>query len=196
LPRAGAEREAAVARADDGDTITLADGTQVRYLGIDTPEAGEPLSREALAENRRLVEGRVVRLARGGPEERDRHGRLLALVLARAAGKGDEDVLVNAALVRSGLGWVYIAGPDAVDRRPLGILLDAQREALRERKGVWGLWLGGGRIREGELAATRLRIHRRDCEAIRGAAPRPVPSLEGELRAGKSFCRSCRPQAR
>lgn len=197
-PAAGTtgERSALVARVDDGDTITLADGTRVRYLGIDTPESGEPLSKEARSENRRLVEGWQVDLARGGLDEKDRYGRLLALVHVPAAGGKDERVFVNAALVRAGLGWVYIAGPEAVDHRPLGILLDAQREALAGRKGVWGLWLGAGGLEERDLVATRFRIHRRSCEEVRGKTARPIASLEGELRAGKSFCRTCRPQAR
>jgi endonuclease YncB( thermonuclease family) len=195
-PAAGVEREAVVARVDDGDTITLEDGAQVRYLGIDTPEAGEPLSREARGENRRLVEGRKVSIARGGPEERDGYGRLLALVHAPAAEAGAGRILVNAALVRAGLAWVYITGPEAIDRGPLGLLLEAQREALAGRRGVWGPWLGAGGPREGDLVATRFRIHRRACEEIEGARPRPVSSLEGELRAGKSFCRTCKPQAR
>jgi endonuclease YncB( thermonuclease family) len=185
-----------VTQVDDGDTITLADDTQVRYLGVDTPESGEPLATEAHEENRRIVEGKRVGIHRGGPDATDRYGRLLALVYAPPAREGGERMLVNAALLRLGLAWVYVAGPEAVEPRFLRLLLEAQRQAIDGRKGVWGLWLRAGGPGERELVATRFRIHLSDCEEVRGKARRPIVSLSSELRAGKSFCRSCRPQAR
>ena len=51
-----------VARVIDGDTIELADGQRVRYLGIDTPELGELYSYDALELNQDLVEGKWVEL--------------------------------------------------------------------------------------------------------------------------------------
>ena len=50
-------------RVIDGDTIELESGQRVRYLGIDTPETGEPYAAEATERNRELVEGMVVDLA-------------------------------------------------------------------------------------------------------------------------------------
>ena len=45
--RGGAESSTAsrgirVQRVIDGDTIVMADGARVRYIGMDTPERGEP----------------------------------------------------------------------------------------------------------------------------------------------------------
>ncbi|MGD8877779.1 MAG: thermonuclease family protein, partial [Syntrophobacterales bacterium] len=70
---------------DDGDTIVLAGGERVRYLGINTPEVAnqdkpaEPFANEAKAFNKKLVQGRWINLELA-EQQRDRYGRLLALV--------------------------------------------------------------------------------------------------------------------
>ncbi|GAG00868.1 unnamed protein product, partial [marine sediment metagenome] len=49
----------------DGDTITIEGGYQVRYIGINTPEVHPDLEAfgiEAWQTNRKLVEGKEVRL--------------------------------------------------------------------------------------------------------------------------------------
>lgn len=51
-----------VDRVIDGDTIVLTNGTTVRYIGINTPERGQTGYKEATEANRRLVEGKKVRL--------------------------------------------------------------------------------------------------------------------------------------
>lgn len=51
-----------VARVIDGDTIVLANGIHVRYIGINTPEIGKPGYKEATEANRKLVDGKKVRL--------------------------------------------------------------------------------------------------------------------------------------
>ncbi len=81
----------------DGDTVVLADGRHVRYIGIDTPEIdhakqqAEPLAYGARSVNRQLVEGQSVRLEYDR-ETTDRYGRTLAYVY-----RGD-GVFVNAEL--------------------------------------------------------------------------------------------------
>ena len=63
-----------VERVIDGDTIEIAGGERVRYIGIDTPELrpqAEPFASQAEAMNRRLVQGRYVRLL-SGVTDRDR----------------------------------------------------------------------------------------------------------------------------
>src|SRR5690606_18046200 len=57
-----AGREAAVvASVTDGDTVVLADGRRLRYIGIDTPETtGECYASEASARNAELVLGKTV----------------------------------------------------------------------------------------------------------------------------------------
>ena len=69
--RGGAEsssRGTLVQRVIDGDTVVLANGERVRYIGMDTPERGERLFDEATAYNRRLVEGQRVGLLKDQSE--------------------------------------------------------------------------------------------------------------------------------
>lgn len=68
-----------VTRVVDGDTVELANGEDVRIVGIDTPERGECGYDEATAMMERLVLGQRVRLTRSD-EDRDRYDRLLRYV--------------------------------------------------------------------------------------------------------------------
>src|SRR3954467_6321127 len=89
-----------VQRVVDGDTIVLAGGERVRYIGVDTPESVKPgtpvqcFAKAASHFNARLVEGKRVRL-RYDAEHQDRYGRTLAYVYREADG-----LFVNAELVR------------------------------------------------------------------------------------------------
>lgn len=79
LPPVANAQVAQVSRIVDGDTIhVLLDGVDqaVRYIGIDTPERGQPGYQAATEANRRLVEGQTVYLAKE-ISETDRNGRLL-----------------------------------------------------------------------------------------------------------------------
>jgi micrococcal nuclease len=180
-----------VARVDDGDTIRLADGRVVRYLGIDAPEEDEPYHGEAKARNESLVGGREVELRRGGPETSDRYGRVLALVHFREA--GGRDVCVQRALLLEGLASVYVRDAKSLHPDVLQDLLGAQEPALAGQRGLWRDILERFRTRKEPLVSTRFRIHRSGCAETQEARPRPVESLEEELRRGKSLCRTCRP---
>ena len=60
-------------RVIDGDTIVLSTGERVRYIGMDTEESESKLG-EAIAQfNRKMVEGKVIRLE-FDKELRDRYG--------------------------------------------------------------------------------------------------------------------------
>jgi len=74
--------QALVTRVIDGDTVEVEiDDSlyKVRYIGIDTPEVGQPCADEATEINRQLVEGKVVRLEKD-ISETDKYGRLLRYV--------------------------------------------------------------------------------------------------------------------
>lgn len=137
-----------VTRVIDGDTIEIdlhGRRERVRYIGIDTPETVhpsrgvEPYGLAASAANRRLVEGREVRLE-FDVEKRDRYGRLLAYVWL-------DDILVNEWLVRNGYAQVATYPPNVryVDR-----FLEAQRQARQGERGLWGL---GSKDRESPVRA-------------------------------------------
>ncbi len=115
-----------VARVIDGDTIELADGSRVRYLGIDTPELGEPYSAEASARNRELVGGKVVEL-QSGKRDCDEYGRLLRYVYV-------DGVFVNAELVSQGYARAYIFDPD---ERYSQVLVQLEQYAKMRKRGLW-----------------------------------------------------------
>jgi micrococcal nuclease len=128
---------AVVQEVIDGDTVQLVSGERIRYLGIDTPEvrtkrdgrwiyAPEPFAEDASALNRRLVEGRRVRLE-ADREPCDRFRRHLAYLFV-------DDLFVNAELVRQGLAVVKIHPPNDKYRSQLQ---DAQAGAQAHRTGLW-----------------------------------------------------------
>jgi micrococcal nuclease len=129
-----------VVRVVDGDTIRvrLASGRveRVRYIGIDTPEAGACFDPQAHAFNARLVAGRDVRLVRDA-DERDRYGRLLAYVYAG-------DTFVNAELLGRGYAEPLVVPPNVRHAGRFAALAAAARRAGR---GLWGAcavaWLHG-----------------------------------------------------
>jgi len=127
--------EGLVVRVVDGDTIhvQLPDRLEkVRYIGVNTPELRhpqrgvEPGSHEAHAVNRRLVEGKRVRLELD-VQPRDRHGRLLAYVWTG-------DTMVNAELLRLGYAQVMTVPPNV---RHQSLFLKLQRAARDSHRGLW-----------------------------------------------------------
>jgi micrococcal nuclease len=136
-PARGQQDTVRVVRVVDGDTVALASGGLLRYIGIDAPEerrrvAGrwvpdpEPFARAATEANRRLVAGREVRL-RYDRERTDRYGRVLAYVYVG-------DVFVNEKLVLDGLARARAYPPNlrhqAARRR-------AEAEARAAGRGLW-----------------------------------------------------------
>jgi len=122
---------ATVASVTDGDTIVLSDGTRVRYLGVNTPERGQPFYEEAKRLNAQLVGGKEVRLETGTPK-RDFYGRLLAYVYV-------DDVLVNARLIAEGLGYLFVIDPMNREEE----WLQLQKEAQGQAKGMWSTGIPG-----------------------------------------------------
>ncbi len=120
---------------DDGDTIVVAGGERVRYLGINTPEVahkdepGEPFGDEAKAFNKKLVQGRWINLELA-EQQRDHYGRLLAYVFLA------DGTFVNGELVRQGYAHLLRKQPKL---RHWERLLALQRQALKEKKGMWSL---------------------------------------------------------
>ena len=122
-----------VQRVVDGDTVVLAGGERVRYIGVDTPELHHPrkpvqwYAREAKEFNRQLVEGKPVRLELD-VQKRDRYGRLLAYVYL------EDGTFVNAELLRQGYGQLLTIPPDV---KHVDLFVQMQKEAREAGRGLW-----------------------------------------------------------
>jgi len=132
----GRERYAVAERAVDGDTIKLRGGERVRYLGMDSPEKGEPFYEEAKTRNAALINGKMVKLVVCAGEPRDKYGRTLAWVYT-----GDA-LLVNAALLREGLGKLMIIPPCGLEKEKE--FRRIEKEAQTGHRGIWGAKGNGG----------------------------------------------------
>lgn len=122
----GLYEEALVTSVIDGDTVELADGRHVRYLGINTPEVGDYYAEEATARNRDLVEGKTIELQRGSRNQ-DEYGRLLRYVYV-------DGIFVNAELVVEGYATAYIFDPDD---RYSQVLVQLEQYARMKELGLW-----------------------------------------------------------
>jgi micrococcal nuclease len=112
----------------DGDTIEIEGGYYVRYIGIDTPEKGDPLYGEATQANRNLVEGRKVHLE-ADVEDKDDNGRLLRYVWL-------DNTMVNAELVKLGYAYSYSYPPNV---KYQVYFLQLEREAREQKLGLWSI---------------------------------------------------------
>lgn len=132
LSGAQTEETAVVSRVIDGDTVELADGRRLRYIGMDTPELVDPrkpvecFANEAKEENKRLVDGKKVRLEKD-VSQTDKYSRLLRYVWVG-------DVMVNDYLVRQGFAHASAYPPDVTHSEQL---LEAEREAREHHRGLW-----------------------------------------------------------
>jgi len=121
---------------DDGDTIVLADGRRIRYIGINAPEIGhadikpEPLGPEARIFNRQMVFQKYVRLE-FDKEKKDHYGRQLAYIFSLT------DVFINQEILHRGYGHYLYHYPNT---RHHTILLEAQRSAMKAETGIWRDW--------------------------------------------------------
>jgi micrococcal nuclease len=117
-----------VKRVVDGDTIELANGQIVRYVGVNAPNNGEPFEEEATEANQKLVQGKTITLEYDAYTS-DRFVRVLAYPFVNG-----KNVVVE--LARQGMVKVTIYE----DRRKLKYqdeLLKAQDEAKKKKRGVW-----------------------------------------------------------
>ena len=124
------EITALVVGITDGDTIDVEiEGVvyQLRYIGMDTPERGEPFFAESTEANRQLVADQTVTLVKD-VSETDRFGRLLRYVYLA------DGTFVNAELVRSGYALAATYPPDVANA---GLFAQLQNEAEANTVGLW-----------------------------------------------------------
>jgi len=116
-----------VQRVIDGDTFKLIDGTTVRLIGIDAPEAGEICSAEATQKLTSLIAGETVYLEKD-VSETDTYGRLLRYVYVN-------EIFVNLELVYYGYAYAVSYPPDVAYASQLA---DAEEDAVGNDRGC--LW--------------------------------------------------------
>ncbi len=120
---------AQVVRIVDGDTIDVQIGGQtlrVRYIGMNTPETGQPCAAEATNYNAELVMGKTVTLVKD-VSETDRYGRLLRYVYVG-------EIFINAELVRQGYANAATYPPDVAHA---DLFVQLQAEARAAGRGCW-----------------------------------------------------------
>ncbi len=117
-----------VAFVYDGDTVRTSEGLIVRYIGVDTPERGEPFYKKALKRNIELVKGKEVELKVCKGEPKDKYGRTLGWVYV-------DGLLVNGTLLEEGLGRTLIIPPCGTEKREE--LLGIERRAKEAGVGIW-----------------------------------------------------------
>jgi endonuclease YncB( thermonuclease family) len=177
-----------VKRVNDGDTLQLADGRLVRYIGVNSPEinhernTAEPFGFEARAANGELVGSRRIRLE-FDVERFDDYGRTLAHVFLA------DGSMVTESLLRSGLALCLATPPNIKYENRL---LAAQREAMRARRGLWQNW----REKEARYVGNRnsRRFHLAACPEAPRIAPRNRVTFSKRwdaLWAGYSPARDC-----
>ena len=126
-----------VVKVIDGDTVKLANGELLRYIGIDTPEmrlkqggtfvySPQPFAQEATKLNQRLVEGKYVKIE-FDVEKRDKYSRLLGYCFV-------DGILVNEKLLEEGLAVLYTKPPNIAYADEF---VDAQKQARENKKGLW-----------------------------------------------------------
>jgi micrococcal nuclease len=120
----------------DGDTIILSDGRCIRYIGINAPEIehetqkAEPYGYTAKCFNESLVLSKKVRLE-FDKEKLDRYDRCLAYVFLQ------DGSLANCKIISFGYAYCLPLGPNV---KYDSLFLQAQREAMSSRKGLWSHW--------------------------------------------------------
>ena len=122
-----------IARVLDGDSLVLADGRELRLIGVNAPEYGKdgspdrPLAREAHQALAELVTGRCITPV---PESEltDRYGRMLAHIVL------PDGVSAEEVLLRRGLAWMIAIAPNVAWTAKLST---AETQARTQRRGVW-----------------------------------------------------------
>ncbi|MEA1945830.1 MAG: thermonuclease family protein [Thermodesulfobacteriota bacterium] len=121
---------------NDGDTIVLADGRHVRYIGINAPEIdhenkkAELFGYQAKKYNKTLVSSKMVRLE-FDKETHDRYGRTLAYVFL------SNGVFVNNVMIEQGYAYCLSRRPNIKYDQ---VLLQSQGDAMSAKRGIWSNW--------------------------------------------------------
>lgn len=127
-----------VVKVIDGDTIELATGQTVRFVGIDTPETKDPrrpvgcFGKEASSETKKILLGKEI-IMQMDVSEQDKYQRLLRYIYLPQ--EGGKFLFVNDYLVRAGFAKAYTYPPDVKYNAQF---LEAEKAAREGKLGLWG----------------------------------------------------------
>jgi len=119
-----------VEKVIDGDTLDIEGGVnivldKVRLLGINTPERGEFLYKEAKQKLEDMVSGKLVYLEMD-KDNTDKYGRLLRYAVV-------EGINLNIEMVRLGYAKAFMCEGLRYEKE----ILAAEQEAKENKRGVW-----------------------------------------------------------
>jgi len=120
--------KAKVVKVLDGDSFVLEGERQVRILGIDTPEFGQPFSEKSKARTEKLILGKIVNIYVCKENPKDKYGRILGIVKI-----GNTDV--GYTLVSEGLAFCYILPPCGLSLAKK--CYDLSNKAEKDKIGIW-----------------------------------------------------------
>lgn len=167
-----------------GHAVKVKHHGRVIYAGILASSEGQPLYEEAKQRNAKLVLGKKIRL-RYGDQPRDRDGRLSAYAFL-------DDAFVNDIMVREGLAYVRLT---TTTRRFADRLLDAQRQAREDRRGIWQHVSES--LEDSYPADPKYgNFHRVSCSEVPKIKPERLVTLESKeaaFDAGYAPCSQCSP---
>ena len=189
-----------VIRVIDGDTVKIdynGKATNVRLIGVDTPETVHPskpveaYGKEASNFTKNLLQGESVYL-RYDVERTDRYGRLLAYLY-----RAPDGLFVNLEIVRQGYGHAYTQFPF----KHMELFRYYGNRARTAGKGLYGA--PQGRVTslseestavesEGEVYVTRTgkKYHRGSCSSLRRSK---IPISLAEVKERYGPCGRCNP---
>ncbi|MBT8365302.1 MAG: thermonuclease family protein [Deltaproteobacteria bacterium] len=173
----------------DGDTIVLASGQRVRYIGINAPETdhedqkAQPYGNDSRSLNKNLVMSQKVRLE-FDDERYDQYGRMLAYIFLQ------DGSFLNARLLKAGLAFYLYRAPNV---RYEKILLKSQQDAMDSQKGLWRNWKEkNAKPIIGNLSSRR--FHNSSCsyaKKIKSKNRMVFPSKWDAFRAGYAPSKKC-----
>lgn len=148
----------------DGDSIRLANGKELRLIGVDAREEGKPFADAARQAVRSIIpEGSIVGV---DLDQRwwDRYDRLLGYVYAihREREEGVRHIFINEMLLERGLARTYLHQRNTtfIER-----LIEAQKTAIREERGLFEQIV---ETREQYVRVRgHFRYHHTDCRYVR-----------------------------
>ena len=175
-----------IVRVIDGDTVVLQGGDKLRLLSIDTPEHDEPFYAQAKAFLTDIALNKQARIEYSS-YRRDKYGRLLGYLYI-------DSIFVNKLMLEKGLACLYLFKDTDMGRRETNELLQAQRRALQQKVGLWGLPHKQERYYLAHKGG--FRFHRPNCSSVSKTDQndlRKFYTREEALYEGLSPCRRCKP---